>query len=103
VLTAEDGQKALAVAAAHDGPIHLLVTDVVMPEMGGVLAESLVRSRPGIRMIFMSGYTEETVVHHGVTHGNSSFLSKPFMNDALLRRVREVLDVRNSPGSPPTR
>ncbi len=93
VLLAEDGLEALRLASAHPQPIDLLVTDVVMPEMSGVaLAERLTAERPGLRVIFMSGYTDETIAHHGVEKGSSVFLSKPFMTDTLLVKVREVLD-----------
>ncbi len=93
VLLAEDGLEALRLAGAHPQPIDLLVTDVVMPEMSGVaLAEKLLAERPGLRIIFMSGYTDETIAHHGVETGSSVFLSKPFMTDTLLVKVREVLD-----------
>lgn len=97
VLVAEDGRKALAISQKHTGPIHLLVTDVVMPEMNGVqLAEQMAGTRPETPVIFMSGYTEETVVHHGVALGESPFIAKPFMTDALVRRVREVLDAKKN-------
>ncbi len=96
VLLAENGLEALRLAAAHPQPIDLLVTDVVMPEMSGVtLAEKLAMDRPGLRVIFMSGYTDETITYHGVEVSSSAFLSKPFMTDALLIKVREVLDAQS--------
>lgn len=93
VLVGENGTQALDAANAHAGPIHLLVADVVMPEMSGVqLAEALSKSRPGTRVIFMSGYTSETVPIQDAISGPREFLSKPFMMADLLRKVREVLD-----------
>jgi DNA-binding response OmpR family regulator len=84
---------ALHLAAAHQGTIDLLVTDVVMLDMSGLqLADELRRTRPGIRTLFVSGYTENTIVHHGVLEPDVSFLPKPFTPAALIRRVREVLD-----------
>jgi PAS domain S-box-containing protein len=93
VLSAPDGAKALSIAKSHAAPIHLLVTDAIMPEMSGAqLAQELRRLRPDTRVIFMSGYTEDTVEQHGISGQGSHFLAKPFMTDALLRKVREVLD-----------
>ncbi len=93
VLVAEHGVDALRVAQEAARRIHLLITDVVMPEMSGVvLAERLTRSQPGLRVIFMSGYTEETIAHHGVETASSAFLAKPFLTDVLLQKAREVLD-----------
>ncbi len=93
LLIAENGVDALKVVAKYPQPIDLLVTDVVMPEMSGVaLAEKLAVDRPGLRIIFMSGYTDETIAHHGVESHSSVFLAKPFMTDTLLLKVREVLD-----------
>ena len=82
----KDSRRACWVASA-------IVTDVVLPEMSGVkLAESLLRSRPRMAVIYMSGYTEETIEDHGVERARMAFLAKPFTMDALLRKVREVLD-----------
>jgi PAS domain S-box-containing protein len=93
VIEAEDGVEALRVAAAHDGPIQMLVTDVVMPRMGGgELAEKLAGMRPGIRVLFVSGYTDDSIIRHGVRERSSAFLQKPFALDAFAARVREVLD-----------
>ena len=92
VLSAENGQRALAVAAAHDGPIGVVITDVVMPGMSGpTVAEKLLALRPGARVLFMSGYTDEAMGQHGVLDGATHFIQKPFSADALLRKVREVL------------
>jgi signal transduction histidine kinase len=93
VLEAGHGIEALAVARRHNGPIDLLLTDVVMPRMGGPeLAECLVALRPGLKILYMSGYTERTVVHHRVLNSDAPYLQKPVTVDAITRRVREALD-----------
>jgi two-component system cell cycle sensor histidine kinase/response regulator CckA len=93
VLEAGDGIEALSVAENHPGRIDLLVTDVVMPEMGGrQLADHLTVVRPGIKVLFLSGYTDDTVVRHGVLGSEIDFLTKPFTASVLTARVREVLD-----------
>jgi PAS domain S-box-containing protein len=93
VLEAQSGAEALAVAEQHAGPLHLVLTDVVMPGMSGrELTERLRRRRPELRVIFMSGYTDDAVMHHGALAPGVAFLQKPFARDALARKVREVLD-----------
>ena len=93
VLDAINGKDALAVAQAYASQIQLLVTDVVMPDLNGCqLAKQLCAARPQLRVIFISGFNEESVVRHGVTAGDIPFLHKPFTNSALVRKVREVLD-----------
>ena len=93
MLAALDGQKALQLAKAHDGPIHLLVSDVVMPELSGAdLAAAIIKDRPNVKVIYMSGYTEETISQHGVRGDGTNFIAKPFMISVLQNKVREVLD-----------
>ncbi len=92
VLEAEHGAAALAVARAHPGPIALLVTDVVMPGMGGpALAEALAAERPETKVLFVSGYTTNAIVHHGVLDPGVAFLQKPFTHRDLLAKIRQVL------------
>lgn len=96
VIEAESGGDALAKSAEQKGEIHLLLTDVVMPGMSGsVLADELVKHRPDIRVLYMSGYTGQTVGEHGVLAEGSFFLPKPFTRETLARKVREALDGRS--------
>jgi two-component system cell cycle sensor histidine kinase/response regulator CckA len=93
VLLAANGDQALQMSANHAGPIDLLLTDVVMPRMNGrVLAEKLVQVRPDMKVIFMSGYTDNAIVHHGVLDAGTHFINKPIGAAELTRRIREVLD-----------
>jgi CheY-like chemotaxis protein len=93
VLVASSGTEALEVAARHAGPIHLLVTDVVMPKMGGrQLAEALRPTHPGLRVLYLSGYTDDAMLRRGVLEPGAAFLEKPFSIAALGLKVREVLD-----------
>jgi two-component system cell cycle sensor histidine kinase/response regulator CckA len=95
VLEAENAERALGVASAHAGPIHLLVADVVMPGPSGrELARRLARSRPDTRVLYVSGYTDDAIVRHGMLEPGLVFLQKPFTPTALGRKVREVLDAR---------
>jgi hypothetical protein len=91
-LTARHGRDALLTAERYERPIDLLVTDVVMPEMGGgELVERLLARRPDLKVLYISGYTNDEVLRRGVG-APASFLHKPFTSDGLMRRVREVLD-----------
>jgi signal transduction histidine kinase/ActR/RegA family two-component response regulator len=93
VLAARDGIEALDVAAEHSGAIDLLLTDVVMPRLSGrQLAEHVTRDHPGIRILYISGYTDDAVLRHGVLEAHTPFLQKPFTADALARAVRGAMD-----------
>jgi PAS domain S-box-containing protein len=101
VLQAGDGVEALEVAAAHGGPIHMLVTDVVMPRMSGRdLANQLTSERPDLKVLFISGYTDDTIVRHGVLDGGVAFLQKPFNLKSLAEKIREVLSGEPAAGVP---
>jgi two-component system cell cycle sensor histidine kinase/response regulator CckA len=94
-LDAKDGQKALEVAVGHAGPIHLLLTDVVLPGMSGKeLADRLAESQRDLKTLYMSGYGDEAIAHHGLPQPNTVVLQKPFHPLDLARRVRKVLDHR---------
>jgi two-component system, cell cycle sensor histidine kinase and response regulator CckA len=93
VLLARNGLEALAIASGHSGPIDMIATDVVMPKMNGrPLVEKLLESRAAMRVLFMSGYTDDEVMRRGVIDGRTAFLQKPFTPSELARKVREVLD-----------
>jgi CheY-like chemotaxis protein len=93
VLEARNGAEALDLVSRHPGRISLLLTDVVMPGMSGrQLADRLTPRLPGVKVLFMSGYTDDAIVHHGVLERGIAFLHKPFSPDALAQRVRETLD-----------
>jgi PAS domain S-box-containing protein len=95
VLEARSGGEALAIAERHLDSIDLLMTDVVMPEMGGPeLAAALKSRRPALRLLYMSGYTDDSMLRHGLLEGDVSFIQKPLTPDLLLRRVRETLDAQ---------
>jgi PAS domain S-box-containing protein len=99
VLEAPNGRTALDLAVKHRGPIHLLVTDVIMPEMSGrQLAERLKEPRPELKVLFVSGYTDDAIIRHGILEPGIAFLQKPFSPESLARKVRELLD---SPQGPP--
>lgn len=91
-LSAPDAESASEIARTHSGPIDLLLTDVILPGINGkVLAANIALMRPGIRVIYMSGYTDNAIVHHGVLDVGTEFLNKPFSAQALKRRILEVL------------
>ena len=93
VLAAQRGDEAVGISDHRVGPIQLMVTDVVMPEMSGrELAQRLAPVRPDMRVLYMSGYTDDAIVKHGVLDAGIAFISKPFTPDALLAKVRAVLD-----------
>ena len=93
VLEAQHGVEALRVCKKHSGPIHLMISDVVMPQMSGrELAGRLALRRPEMRVLYISGYPDNAIVHHGVLETGTAFLQKPFTLNALEYKVREVLD-----------
>ena len=93
VLEAASGPDALLVSQKTQGPIHLMLTDVVMPGMsGGETAERLQAQRPELKVLFMSGHTENSIVHHGVLDPGVAFIQKPFRSDLLVHKVRQMLD-----------
>jgi signal transduction histidine kinase/ActR/RegA family two-component response regulator len=93
VLSADDGGTALNLAQGYGEPIHLLLTDVIMPKVGGsAVASQLARTRPGLRILYMSGFTEDAVVRNGILNDSVAFLQKPFSPSQLLSLVRKLLD-----------
>jgi CheY-like chemotaxis protein len=98
VLEAGSPEEALGIAARQAGPIHLLLTDVVMPQMSGrVLASRMAAARPGLQVLYMSGYTDEALGHHGVLAPGMALLQKPFSASGLAHKVRQALDGRSAP------
>lgn len=94
ILEAANGMEALSTAREFEGEIHLVLTDVIMPGMSGAsLISKLEVDRPGIRALYISGYTDNTIVHHGILDSNVAYLQKPFTVESLTRKVREVLSV----------
>lgn len=93
VLAAKSPNEALRMIQSHSGPIHLLITDVVMPEMNGKdLRDKVAELRPDLKRIFMSGYTAKVIAHHGILDEGIDFLQKPFSVKTLLEKVRDALD-----------
>ena len=97
VLTAESGREALDLVNAHSGPIHLLITDVMVPEIDGPeLVRRLSTLRPDTRTLFMSGYMDDALGEQGVLPSNVNFIQKPFSPRTIAQRVREILDGSSS-------
>jgi CheY-like chemotaxis protein len=93
VLAAHDGAEALSMSERHEGKIDLLLSDVVMPKMSGpVLAKLLAGARPSMKVLFMSGYTDDATLRHGVRGAELAYQQKPITVETLTRKVREVLD-----------
>jgi CheY-like chemotaxis protein len=97
ILQASNGNEALQVAREYKGSIDLMITDVVMPQLGGAkLAEQLVAERPDIEVLFVSGYAETTVLRHGNIDIVARFLQKPFSLKVLAQKIRKVLESREA-------
>ncbi len=96
VIEAGDGEAALSVAGHHAGPIHLVLSDVIMPHLSGpAMAERLKAARQDTKVVFMSGYTTEVMGEYGMVRSGAPFIAKPFNPEALARKLREVLDYRS--------
>jgi len=94
VLEAGRPLDALEISRTLDEPIHLLLTDVIMPQMSGrEVAEHISAARPDTKVLYMSGYTDQAIAHHGVLNPGVPFLQKPFTPETLAQKVREVLDI----------
>jgi CheY-like chemotaxis protein len=93
VLEARNGREAIGICASHNGSIDLVLTDIIMPELGGRgLVEQIITTRPRTRVLLMSGYTDDDVLRRALIDQRTAFLQKPFTPVTLAKRVREVLD-----------
>jgi DNA-binding NtrC family response regulator len=93
LITARDGHDAIAKVQGFAGPIHLLLTDVIMPNLSGKdLSVEIKKGHPETKICFMSGYTDNAIVHHDILDENTNFIQKPFLPNFLLKKVRELLD-----------
>jgi CheY-like chemotaxis protein len=93
VLEASEGLGAFVLVEEYEDPIHLLVTDVVMPKLSGrELVDRIAGIRPEIKVLYMSGYTDNAITHHGILEKGMNYLQKPFTMEGLAKKVREVLD-----------
>ncbi|MGB9666601.1 MAG: response regulator, partial [Candidatus Cryosericum sp.] len=94
----ENGRMALSIIAGYDRHVDMLLTDVVMPEMNGrQLYANIARDHPGMKVLYMSGYTENVIAHRGVLDAGVQFIQKPFTVEALAAKVRETLDMGTTP------
>lgn len=93
VIEAENGKEALSALDSHDGPVHLLLTDVIMPGMTGndLFSEAVIK-HPDLKVLYMSGYTNNVIASHGILHEGIEFIQKPFLSETLVSRIREILD-----------
>jgi two-component system sensor histidine kinase EvgS len=92
VLSARDASEAMSLATLHEGDIHLLVTDVIIPDSNGRrVADSIRKRRPDIAVLYVSGYSSDVIAHHGILDQDVEFLEKPFERATLLARVRQLL------------
>jgi CheY-like chemotaxis protein len=98
VLVASEGSDALPLCGEYKKPIHMVLCDVVMPGLGGrELTDHLISLHPEMKVLYMSGYTENAIVHHGILIEGMNYIQKPFAVDGLVRKVREVLDKGSKP------